>query len=273
MKKLCFCAVVLCFFALSSPLAGYDTSPSSVQIIPEVVWAAATGGGTWVTELQITAFSSGTTFIRVEYYYNGNGASGAYRYIGEAYDIFGLYRSVKSSNILALMQADDDGFQYYGTSGTLVIYTQGSYQLIKATARTVNGNFGKTFPGIKADDANSANVGREMMIQDLRRNAAYRTFTGFWLGGGSSYMTVEFTLYNENGSVIGSSFTKIFGNAECMIFNPFVQAGVPSGDYDNVWLRIRPLSSDSNTYGLFSFASSANNYTNDTYAHIATQFQ
>ena len=272
MKNLSYGAVVLGFFALSLPLTAYDNSPSSIQIIPEVIWAAATGGGTWVTELQITDFT-GWSSIAINYFYSGNGSSGLHRYNNQLYIIPGQYRSVKSSNILATLYAEDDTFNYYGTVGMLVIATQDSGHVIKATARTVNGNFGKTFPGLRNVDSNFANTGRHMVIQDLRQNATYRTSVGCCNYSGGGYCYVTFYLHDENGVVIGSPFTKSFGNGQCITFNPFVQAGVPSGTYDNAWLYIVPTSVEYGTGGLMCYASTANNYTNDTYAHLATQFQ
>ncbi len=57
MKK-ALCIIGLLVLAAQLPLWGYDTSPSTVQIVPEAIWAAATGGGTWVTELQILSLAS-----------------------------------------------------------------------------------------------------------------------------------------------------------------------------------------------------------------------
>lgn len=123
-------------------------------------------------------------------------------------------------------------------------------------------------------NSNTANVGREMMVMNLTQNATYRTFVGFFnaISGGYS-MTVEFRIVDQNNNLVGSIFTKTFAPWEFKSFNPFVEAGVSSGTYDNCWLFIRPTASGGLGQGLFCFGSSANNYTNDTYAHIAVQFQ
>jgi len=55
-------------------------------------------------------------------------------------------------------------------------------------------------------------------------------------------------------------------------FNPFVQAGVPSGTYDNCWLLIEVTVGGYVTGGLMCYGSLANNYTNDTYALMAKQY-
>ncbi len=51
---------IVAFLVLGAqlPLLGYDTSPSNLQIVPEAIYAAATGGGTWATDVQITNFGS-----------------------------------------------------------------------------------------------------------------------------------------------------------------------------------------------------------------------
>jgi len=116
-----------------------------------------------------------------------------------------------------------------------------------------------------------------MMIMNLSQNATYRTFVGFFnsIYGGYS-MTVQFIIDDQNNHQVGNIFTKTFSPWQFMSFNPFAEAGVGSGTYDNCWLFIHPTvsgSSGDDTWGLFCFGSSANNITNDTSAHIAVQFQ
>ena len=55
---------------LSTPEAGISSyiTPHRNIIIPEVIWAPATGGGTWVTELQITSLAPAND-IQAWYYY------------------------------------------------------------------------------------------------------------------------------------------------------------------------------------------------------------
>ncbi|MDH4197729.1 MAG: hypothetical protein OEW05_10005 [Candidatus Aminicenantes bacterium] len=269
MKKLaCFLAVLSSFLLLSVPLAGYDNSPSNLKFILEALWAPATGGGTWTTELQITNFGSDA----VHAYFFPRGAAGSYRTIHNLWLPPGNLTSVIFPNILATLQALDPSFSYYGKVGALMIDSGSTADKIQVSARTVNGNFGKTLPGLNWVDSNCANVGRPMMIQDLRQNSTYRTFVGCW-NTIPSDMTVRFELIDSNNGLIGSSFTKTIAEVEFVSFNPFAEAGVPSGTYDNVWLYIFPESSVITSYGLMSFASSANNLTNDTYAHMAVQFQ
>lgn len=257
-----FCMV----FGLPLSLLSYDNSPSNYLVIPEVIWAPATGGGTWVTELQITDLTGDS--IVVAYFNYGTG----YRSV-TLWTSPGIYRSVKFTNILQTMQSLDPSFNYYGKVGALDLITQGSSYKIQAQARTVNGNYGKTFPGLALVGSNTANVGRDMMIQGLTQNSTYRTFVGFYNCTNAS-MTVEFRIINQNNQLVGSVFTKTFGAYGFQAFNPFVEAGVGTGTYDNCWLHIHVTSGNgSSSNGLFCFGSSANNYTNDTAAYIAVQFQ
>lgn len=260
------------FLALlaSRATAQYEDSPQKSLVLPECIWAAATGGGTWVTELQITAYSP-STMVEMTYRY-----SGGYR------DILGVwtssaslhYQSVKFSNILSTLQALDPSFPYYGTVGSLEIFATNT---IQAQARTVNGNYGKTFQALSFVDGNSANVGRPMMIMNLAQNATYRTFVGFLnaLSAGGT-ITVQFGIGNDSNQLLGSYFTKTFQALEFQSFNPFVEAGIGAGTYDNCWLYIQPTVSASSgvgTKGLIGFGSSANNTTNDSSSHIAVQLQ
>lgn len=270
MKKVFFPFVVLLILWVGTFLFAYDSSPSHYLIIPECIWAPATGGGTWVTELQIIDMTGGS--VVEAWYYTGT----TFRHVTVWSNSAGAFHSVKFSNILATMSSLDPSFTYYGTVGALWLVTQDTSHLITAQARTVNGNYGKTYPGLQWIDANTANLNREMVISDLVNNSTYRTFVGFFnaISGGYS-MTVEFRIIDANNSIVGSTFTKTFSAWEFKSFNPFVEAGVGSGTYNNCWLWINPTSSGNSgagTKGLFCFGSSANNSTNDTYAHIATQF-
>jgi len=252
--------------ALSGNLLAYDNSPDRHPLIPEVIWAEASGGGTWATEMQITDMTGGSV-IRALFFYAG-GVRGVYGVWASP----GKWCSVKYSNILSTLQSLDPSFAYFGRVGTIWLSTQDFDHKIQAQARTVNGNYGKTFPGLAWVASNFANVGRSMMIMDLANNATYRTAVGFY-NSCSDYMTVEFKLIGPNNNLIGSAFTKTFAYQEFKSFNPFAEAGVGSGSYDNVWLLINPTSGGIGGLGLLGFGSTANNYTNDTAAHIAVQFQ
>jgi hypothetical protein len=266
-KNLVLWITSVILLACSSLLFSYDNSPAQDIIIPECIWAPATGGGTWVTEVQITDLTGGS--VVSAYFYYGT----AYRSV-TLWTSPGIYSSVKFTNILSTMQSLDPSFNYYGKVGALWLTTQDSSHLIQAQARTYNGNYGKTYQGLAWVDSNTANVGRNMMIMNLTQNSTYRTFVGFFNATSGGYsMTVEFYIIDQNNTIVGSIFTKTFQPWEFKSFNPFAEAGVPSGTYDNCWLYIRPTSAGGSSKGLMCFGSSANNYTNDTYAHIAVQFK
>jgi len=48
-----------------------DTSPAHIIILPEVIWAPATGGGTWVSRLQLTALEMGTV-VQASFFWGTN---------------------------------------------------------------------------------------------------------------------------------------------------------------------------------------------------------
>jgi len=207
--QLSLCVIGLLVLVAAPAAAQYENSPQRILILPECIWAAATGGGTWVTELQITAYSPSTT-VGVVYHC----ATAAPRVISNIWtSSSGYYQSVKFSNILSTLQSLDPSFTYYGTVGSLEIFSQDVSHTIQAQARTVNGNYGKTFQALAEVDGNSANVNRQMMIMNLTQNATYRTFVGCLnaTSGTGGSMTVQFMIVDGNNNLVGSSFSKTFG--------------------------------------------------------------
>jgi hypothetical protein len=257
--------------SLPAALAAYDNSPSHIVVFPECTWAAATGGGTWVPELQITNHMGSDFFVDAYYFTGING-----RFVFLVPTLWEGF-TVKFTNVLASMQALDFGFTYYGTSGCLLLSTQDTSLKISAVMRISNGNYGKTFPGLCFVDSNSANVSRTMMIPNIMQSSDYRTLTGFCNGTGTwGDMTVRFWIVGEDGGVVGNSWDETFMQWEYKVFNPFAKAGLPPGTYTNHWLFIAPrtsANSELGSCGLFCFGSIANNTTNDTYALIATQWR
>lgn len=241
-----------------------DVEADSTIICPEVVWALASGGGTWVTKLQITD-RTGDSIVRFIFYYGSSHVSGL------LWTSTGYGHSVKYSNILSTISSIS-GLSQYGRVGTLYLYTQDDSHFIMADVEEVNGNYGKTFPGLQWTDENSINIDRAGVIQNLTNNSQYRTFVGCWNGASGGWpMTVTFQLGNSSWIQIGSAFTKTIGAWDFISFNPFVEAGVSGGSYDNVVLYASVSVSDPAPYekGLFWFGARANNTTNDPAALIS----
>jgi hypothetical protein len=265
MKKALSLAAFL-ILAAQVPLWSYDTSPSSWQVVPEAIYATATGGGAWVTELQITSF--GVTPAKIYVYFD---------YAGGARGPFVLnaalpqYRSVRFNNILSELQTLDPTFVYFGRVGALFIYTEDSDSKIQVQARTVNGNFGKTLPGLNPLEGTTAAAGRAMIIQDLVQDATYRSSVGVY-NSDSVSITVTFTIVDQNNVTIGLPFIKTVNAYGFMSFNPFTQAGITTGAYSNCWLYINVTTGGSAFNGLMSYGSIANNFTNDTYALMSRQY-
>jgi hypothetical protein len=240
-------------------------------VLPEVIWAPATGGGTWVTEVQINHFSQSD-----EVYVCFNAPGGTWRGPFDLWNPGGSSPSVKYDNILSELQSLDPDFDYYGKVGALQLWTLGfgpNTCEIRVAARTLNGNYSKTFPGLKSSAGNYFSRGNEpLLIQNLISNAVYRSSTGFFNAGGHE-TTVEFQLLDSAGSLIGSSFSRTFAPYDFQSFNPFVQAGVPypANSYDNVCLGANVTSVASlwdNGY-IYGFGALANNTSNDPAALLA----
>jgi hypothetical protein len=252
----------------SFPLHAYDDSASQIKILPECIWALATGGGTWVTEVQITNAGSVAATVDVFFMYQGAGSS----YRGPFTLITGLAsnNTVKFNNILQTIDTLDTAHSdYYGKVGAVWFETAGVTSAIHVTAKTVNGKFGKTFPGLVDSAANTAAVGRPMMIPLLVNNTTYRTFTGIFNTSSSATYTATFYLTGPDYIYIGNAFTKTLLPFEYMSFNPFVEAGIPAGIYDNHWLLIVPTAGGSSIRGIMCYGAIANNISNDPAALIA----
>jgi hypothetical protein len=250
-------------------LRAYDFSPDKWKVVPECIWAPATGGGEWVTEIQITNTSLSTaTSITVWFMYAGGTMRGPFTLISS----LGGGATAKFSNILSTVDGIDAGvFTYYGRVGAIWFQTNLT-SLIEVTAKTVNGDYGKTFPGLSPIVGTTAAVDRPMMIHSLTNNATYRTFAGFANTSGSLTTQVTFYIITPGSwTYIGSSFTKTIPPMSFVSFNPFVEAGISAGAYDNYWLWINPTSGPAvgDARGLMCFGAIANNNSNDPAALIA----
>ena len=243
--------------------SGFDNGPSSLKILPEVIWAPATGGGTWISEIQVIDVSGGS---QISVYYNTTtGRRGPFLLWNNGSGVAGS--SMKYANLLQTIDGLDSGtFTYYGTVGAVEFMTQDGGHLLHATAREVNGNYAKTFPGLNLADAETADGSRVMLVQNFSNNASYRSTGGFFNPTADS-LTVEFTLLGGNGGQVGAQFSKVFAGHDYQAFNPFLEAGVPypGSSNDNVVLVVRPTAG---TGKLFCFGATANNASNDPAAHV-----
>ncbi|MDD8013867.1 MAG: hypothetical protein PHX05_10340, partial [Acidobacteriota bacterium] len=244
---------------------GYDNGPGSLQVLPEVIWAPATGGGTWVSEVQLTDVTGGS---QVSVYYNTlTGRRGPFLLWSNT---GGALSSIKYSNLLQTIDGLDTGtFTYSGTVGSVEFVTQDSSHTIHAAVRELNGNYAKTFPGLNLVAAETADTARTMLVQNLTNNASYRTTVGFYNPTADS-LTVEFTLLDNLGAQIGTQFSRTLAGHAFVSFNPFTEAGMayPANSYDNVILRVRPTSGSGS---VMCFGASANNASNDPASHLAVQ--
>ncbi len=237
----------------------YDNSPSSYQVIPEVLWAPAINGGTWITEVQITDVTGGS---QVQAYFNSQ--------TGDKRGPFDLFTgsaagiSVKTSNLLQTFGLMDPGYDYFEKAGAVEFTTQDSNHHIHVTARTKNGDYSKTFQGLNDNIHNTADTTRPMMIQNLRSDQTYRTsFGGFVIGGP---LDVTFELLAPDGSVIGAPVNIPFSENQFLALDPFAAAQASGADFNNIWLRVTPTSGSGR---LFSYCSTANRTTNDPAMHPA----
>ncbi len=244
---------------------GYDNSPSNQQVLPEVIWALATGGGTWVSEVQVTDVSGGS---QVSVYYNtATGRRGPFLLWNNT---GGALSCVKYTNLLQTIDGLDTGtFTYYGTVGAVEFITQDVSHKVHVAVRERIGNCAKTFPGLNLVNAETADTSRAMLIQNYTSNSTYRSVCGLF-NPTANAVTVEFTLLNSSGGQIGDQFSKTIAGHGFNSFNPFTEAGVsyPTVSLNNVILRVRPTSGTGN---VVCFGGTANNTSNDPASHLAVQ--
>jgi hypothetical protein len=155
--------------------------------------------------------------------------------------------------------------------GAVEFSTQDSGHKIQVTARTLNGDVSKTFPGLNLTDSNTANTSRRMMVQHFANNVTYRASCGLFNPTADS-VTVELRLLDENGTTIGSPFSRTLAGYDFQSFSPFNQAGVPypQNYYENIVLWVTPTSG---TGKVMTYGATANNASNDPAAHIGVQYQ
>jgi hypothetical protein len=244
-----------------------ENSPAADLILPEVIWALATGGGTWVSEVQVTDLTGGSV-VRAYFAPPGGTRRGPFTVWTNG---GGSGGSVKFTNFLATLAGLDPSFTYYGKVGAVEFLTQDGSHLVQVAARTLNGNYSKTFPGLQPTEGNTPASTHDLLVQNLTNNATYRSSCGFYNPTGSS-VTVEFRLYDGNGAQIGSTFSRTFVGYDFQSFNPFTQAGVPypGSSYDNTILLVVPASGAGTVIG---FGASANNTSGDPAAHIVVKFE
>ena len=245
-----------------------DTSPARVLILPEVIWALATGGGTWVSRLQVTALEAGTV-VKASFFWGGT-QTGYYT----IFTSMGAHESATFTNILSTL-GSLSGTNLYGQVGTMVLAAQGDdLHHIIADVETMNGNFGKSFPGLQYTDNNSVNVTRPGMIQDISNSATWRTGVGCWNGSDTS-ITMRFWVVTSAWSFVGNTFDITLSGWQFIAFNPFSLAGLGSSSLDGYRLYMQVQSTTGTSpfpLGFFIYGSKANNTTNNSCALFCKQY-
>jgi hypothetical protein len=267
-KKITFCFIfILAFLLTGNPelhAQPYYNSPSSFIIIPEAVWAHASGGGTWVTGLQITSgYPSGPGNVMLYFDYEGGNYRGPFIVWTNPQN----HQQIEFPNVLQHLQGLDPTFNYFGRVGAIEIYFDTGLKGM-AVARTSNGNYSKTFPGLNLNEANTIAPGRNMAIGYMVNNATYRSAMGLIEFSGA-IMTVNCYVMVAGGWYTGNIITKTLVGHDYQSFNPFVEAGVGANNYDYVTIEIY---CEPGGGFAFAFGATTNNTTNDPGAQIAVNW-
>jgi hypothetical protein len=161
--------------------------------------------------------------------------------------------------MLQTLQALDPGFTYYGKVGALIFQTQDTAHKIHVAARIMEGQNSKIDPGLNVVAPASQ---KYMYIQDLTNNGSYRSSV-LVFNPVASATTANFWLVDGSGATIGTSFSKTFVGNDFRSFNPFAEAGISAGVYDNVTLRFN----SGPVYFLVGYGSTVDNGSNDPSCH------
>ncbi len=239
MKKMFLLMIAMAVLAGPTFLGAYDLTAHNWKVLPEAIWAAATGGGTWSTWV-LTA-----------------------------------YETVQYTNILSAIDTlDTDVFDYYGKVGAIWFFTDDATQRIHVTGKTVHsGGYGKSLPGLNPDLGTTGAVSRPLIVPLMYNGSVNRSTVGFFNTSYDISMNVTFYIVNPNWSA-ACSFSKTIPAGETLAFNPFIQGGIDGNVYTNTWcyavITSGPTSTDPR--GLMGFGSIVNNTTLDPTAAIAYPF-
>jgi hypothetical protein len=235
-------------------------SPGTRLIFPEVNWASASGGGDWVSEVHITDLSGGA--VVTAYYNTGTEQRGPFTLWSNG---GGANRSVTFGNVLQTIDGlDGSAAVYYGTGGALELITQDGSHLIQAALKSYNGNVTRTFPAFQDVNANTAALGRDLVIPNISNNTQYRPSVALF-NPTSDSVTVEARIIGSDGAQIGSTITLTVAGYEMAGV-----VGLRNYTYSNACVRITVTGGSGR---VLATGQSANNVSNDPAAHIAVQGQ
>jgi osmotically-inducible protein OsmY len=242
--------------------AGYDKSPAGHLIFSEVNWENASGGGQWISEVNILDITGGSV---IQVYYNtGTTRRGPFTLWSNSSG--SSLRSTIYTNILETIAGLDSGFTYSGTHGALELVTQDGSHLIQAAVRTYNNNYSRTFPAFADVEANSAAVGRDMVIPNMAHGGGYRPSLSLF-NMSSESVNVDVKIIGSNGSQLYSTVSFTLAGYEMRVLASELRDGKT---YDNASIQVQVTSGSGR---VLVSGQSGNNATNDPAAHIAVQKQ
>ncbi len=236
--------------------------PEHVKIIPEAIWASATGGGIWQTEVQVVAHDDGTE-LEAQFFYG----AGLYRTVdlGVTLDRFETF---KAANILDYLGGIDTTYDYFNKIGALMISGQDINHDIQVNVRTWHTNgYAKSFKGINWNSGLFIDsIVTDGVLLNLSQDAEQRSSVAFFNAQLNS-ITVDVSIVNSNGTIVGTPFQKTITGWDFQAFNPFAEAGLTGELYSNHYVFIS-RSTGSSSGDLFLIGASANDSTNDPSAHV-----
>jgi hypothetical protein len=122
----------------------------------------------------------------------------------------------------------------------------------------------RTFPAFQDVEANTAAIGRDLLIPNISMDATYRPSVALFNTTADS-VNVEVRIIGSDGAQIGSTIAKAIAGYEMSGV-----AGLRNYTYSNAFIRITVTGGSGR---VIASGQSANNTSNDPAAHIAVQGQ
>ena len=240
-KKLVLMGVV---FLMSCGIlaAQYENEPTDEKFIPEAIWASASGGGYWYTEVQVEARDSGVQLSEIYFFYGGGNWVGPID-VGAN---LSMYETWKSSNILGTLDYyDTTGFDFYPRVGAVEIGTQGGSYRILVNARTYHSSgYSKSFNGFNQCDGQlvqtASGLRHYLSILNVQDNSSFRCSMALFNCTGNP-ITVRVWIISGSGTVLNSK-TYALAGWDYQAFFPFDDLGL-TGNYYNHTILVGPENS------------------------------
>lgn len=222
-------------------------------MVPAAAHAPGGANTNWRTDLRIVNPSGAAASVRIDLLPVGTDNSARSR---------SVTLSVAAHGQLSLVDVVDSRFAFTGTAALLVASSEPS---LVVTSRTYNeapggATYGQYIPGVLTTNALAPGAAGNLIY--LTKNADYRTNVGY-AGTTAAAGTVTITLFDANGTQLGSGSFPVQPYGQFQVNDVFAQTGAPAADVARAVVTA--------TVPVVAYASIIDNRTGDPIALIAAR--